>query len=291
MYSMTGFGRGSAENQWMKIVVEVKTVNHRYTDYNIKMPKRFNQFEEGMKKAIKGVVDRGRIEVYVQSENYEASDYMVKPNHGVISQYISALSDIAKTYEINEKISLQHITRFQDTLEITTQELDQELVEGLLMAALEDALKNLGDMRRIEGISLKSDVTNNLVIIENVLARIELRAPEIVQLYHQRMKDRMKELLGEYPVDENRLMMEAAMFADKTNIAEEIVRLKAHIEQLRNIMGLNEPIGRKLDFLIQEMNREINTIGSKSPDIDISNDVVELKSTLEKVREQVQNIE
>lgn len=291
MYSMTGFGRGSAENQWMKLVVEVKTVNHRYTDYNIKMPKRFNQFEEGMKKAIKGVVDRGRIEVYVQAENYEASDYMVKPNHGVINQYINALTDIAKTYDINEKISLQHITRFQDTLAITTQELDQDVVEELLFSALQEALKSLSAMRSIEGASLCSDVDNNLVFIESVLARIEKRAPEIVVLYHQRMKDRMKELLGEYPVDENRLMMEAALYADKTNIAEEIVRLKAHIEQLRHIMGHSEPIGRKLDFLIQEMNREINTIGSKSPDIDISNDVVELKSTLEKVREQVQNIE
>lgn len=291
MYSMTGFGRGSAENQWMKIVVEVKTVNHRYTDYNIKMPKRFNQFEEGMKKAIKSVVDRGRIEVYVQSENYEASDYVVKPNHGVIAQYMNALGEIAKTYDIAEKVSLQHITRFQDTLEITTQELDQALVEGLLMSALDLALKNLSDMRRVEGQSLGSDVEQNLKVIEQVLSRIETRAPEIVQLYHQRMKDRMKELLGEYPVDENRLMMEAAMFADKTNIAEEIVRLKAHIEQLRSILRLQEPIGRKLDFLIQEMNREINTIGSKSPDIDISNDVVELKSTLEKIREQVQNIE
>lgn len=291
MYSMTGFGRGSAENQWMKIVVEVKTVNHRYTDFNIKMPKRFNQFEEGMKKAIKGVVDRGRIEIYVQSENYEASDYMVKPNHGVIQQYMGALGDIAREYDLNDKVSLQLITRFQDTLTITTQELDQEMVEKLLMAALDEALVNLSLMRKHEGASLASDVEHNLSAIETVLNRVELRAPEIVSLYHQKMRDRIKDLLNEYPVDENRLMMEAAMFADKTNIAEEIVRLKTHIDQLRNIMMLEEPIGRKLDFLIQEMNREINTIGSKSPDIDISNDVVALKSTLEKIREQVQNIE
>ncbi len=291
MYSMTGFGRGSAENQWMKIVVEVKTVNHRYTDFNIKMPKRFNQFEETMKKSIKAVVDRGRIEVYVQSENYQASDYMVKPNHGVIEQYIHALGDIANTYGITEKVSLSHITRFQDTLEITTQEIDATMVEELLMKALEDALKNLTKMRQVEGVSLCADVENNLSFIEVVLGRIEKRAPEIVSLYYQRMKDRIKELIGDYPLDENRLISEAAVFADKTNIAEEIVRLKAHIEQLRSILNLKEPIGRKLDFLIQEMNREINTIGSKSPDIDISNDVVELKSTLEKVREQVQNIE
>lgn len=204
---------------------------------------------------------------------------------------MNALGEIAKTYEITEKVSLQHITRFQDTLEITTQELDQEMVEALLMQALAAALKNLSDMRRIEGISLAQDIELNLKGIEQVLEHIEHRAPEIVTLYHQRMKDRIKELLGEYPVDENRLMMEAAMFADKTNIAEEIVRLKAHIIQLRHILALAEPIGRKLDFLIQEMNREVNTIGSKSPDIDISNDVVELKSTLEKIREQVQNIE
>jgi uncharacterized protein (TIGR00255 family) len=291
MHSMTGFGRGSAENEWMKIVVEIKTVNHRYTDFNIKMPKRFNQFEELMKKAIKLVVDRGRIEVYVQSENYQASDYVVKPNHAVISQYLKALNEISSEYQINDKIGLQLLTRFQDTLEITTQELDADMVSALLLNAVKDALDSLSQMRRIEGQSLLNDVEQNLAYIESVLSRIEARSPEIVVLYQKKMRDRILELLGDYPVDENRLMMETSIFADKTNIAEEIVRLKAHIIQLRNIMALKEPVGRKLDFLIQEMNREINTIGSKSPDIDISNDVVELKSTLEKIREQVQNIE
>ncbi|MCK8058046.1 MULTISPECIES: YicC/YloC family endoribonuclease [unclassified Fusibacter] len=291
LFSMTGFGRGYAENEMMKITLEIKTVNHRYTDFHIKMPKKFNVFEEDMKKVIKSKVDRGRVEVYIQVENYQANDYVVKPNFAVIDEYHGALSQVAGRYEISDKISLNLLTRFNDTLEIKTQEIDEEAVSELLMRALDNALDSLAGMRATEGVRMGEDVEKNLKLMVDVLSNIEDRAPEIVKVHQAKMMDRIKDLLEGHEIDEARILMEVAIFADKTNIEEEIVRLKAHIDHAREILSLDTPKGRKLDFLIQEMNREVNTIGSKSPDVDISNDVVELKSTLEKIREQIQNIE
>lgn len=289
--SMTGFGLGKAENEQLRITLEMKTVNHRYLDFNIKLPRKLNQFEEEIKQQIKSKISRGRVEIYVQLDTIEGSDYSVVPNYGVIDQYHQAMLAIAKRYNLDERVRISDLTRYQDSLDIRANDLDQDLAEDVLMTALGDALKSLQAMRQKEGQALTNDILEQLETMEGLIDNVEARAPEIVVSYRNNMTERIKQLLEQTEIDENRLLLEAAVFADKTDITEEIVRLKTHIEQLRIFLGESEAKGRKLDFLIQEMNREVNTIGSKSPDVDISNDVVQLKSTLERIREQVQNIE
>lgn len=289
--SMTGFGLGKAENDQLRITLEMKTVNHRYLDFNIKLPRKLNQFEELIKQQIKSKISRGRVEIYVQLDTIEGSDYSVVPNYGVIDQYHQAMLAIAQRYSLDERVRVSDLTRYQDSLDIRANDLDSGLAENVLMTALDSALRHLLAMRQTEGEALTNDVLEQLETMEGLIVNVENRAPEIVVAYRKNMTERIKQLLEQTEVDDSRLLLEAAVFADKTDITEEIVRLKTHIEQLRIFLGESEPKGRKLDFLIQEMNREVNTIGSKSPDIDISNDVVQLKSTLERVREQVQNIE
>ncbi len=289
--SMTGFGRGCAENEMMRITIEMKTVNHRYLDFNIKMPRKLAAFEEDIKRRIKENLTRGRVELYIQLDTTGVSDFKIVPNFGVLDQYHQALSEIAEHYQLNDKLSSVHLTRFQDTLDIRTEELDEVSTRQLVLEALESALDSLMTMRKNEGESLKCDIEEQLEQMKKVLSNVEKRAPEIVAEHKENMIKRITELLSGVDIDENRILLEVAVFADKTDISEEIVRLKTHIEQVYIILNEDEAKGRKLDFLIQEMNREVNTIGSKSPDVDMSNDVVTLKSTLEKIREQVQNIE
>lgn len=289
--SMTGFGRGVVDHPLLTLTIEIKTVNHRYTDFHFKMPKKFNAFEEQLKKTIKSQISRGRIEVYVQSEGQTTGDFVVKPNLKVVDAYTKALREIVNHVGIEDRLTLSHLTRYQEVLEITSEDLEEEAVGALLQEGFKEALDHLMQMRMDEGQRMAEDISNLLVEMETVLFKIEERAPEIVATHHAKMKERISELLQDVAIDENRLAMEIALFADKTNIAEEIVRLRSHFIQVRQFLAEDGPAGRKLDFLIQEMNREVNTIGSKSPDIDISNDVVALKSALEKMREQVQNIE
>lgn len=292
IYSMTGFGKSIVENQQLKLNLEIKTVNHRYLDFIVRLPKKFSAYEELIKKQIKGHLERGRVEVYLSLEEAVASDFSVKPNFAVIDEYVAAFNEIKTHYDLNDKLSLSLLSRYPEILSIEAKALDEEETLALLTTCVDGAIKALLEMRNTEGEQLYQDILQRSRTIEVILTHIEALAPQIVEQQRNKISERIKDLLGDSGAfDENRVLLEVAIFADRTNITEEIVRLRSHLEQLRNIFKETDSKGRKLDFLLQEMNREVNTIGSKSPDIDISNYVVELKSEMEKIREQIQNIE
>ena len=291
-YSMTGYGRGEADSEFKKIIIEIKSVNHRYNDIIIKMPKKLFRFEDKMKSLIKKSVHRGRVEVYITLEETKGDDCVIAPNFKVLDQYYAALNEIKEKYSIEKSVDLHLMAKYPDAIKVEYKEEDEELLWELVQKSLTEALVSLVDMRKIEGEKLIVDIKERLDVLRKTLILIEENGEEIIKRYHVKMKDRIKELLEDkVELDEQRLAHEVAFFADKTNITEEIVRLRSHLEQFENIMSGNGQIGRKLDFLTQEVNREVNTIGSKSPDFDISNHVIELKSELEKIREQIQNIE
>jgi uncharacterized protein (TIGR00255 family) len=292
VYSMTGYGRSEKENDLQKVLIEMKAVNHRYCDIVLKMPKKMAMFEERIKKIVKKHVKRGRVEIYMGFEEQKGEDFVVSPNFAVLDQYVEALKSIKDRYDISRDYDLNLLTRFQDTFSIEYKEVDEEAIWALIESALNEALESLVKMRTIEGEKLLVDINERISTIKAVIVELEKRAPEIVTIHKGKMKERISELLEDnIEIDEVRLTQEVAYFADKTNITEELVRLASHLEQLDGIFEEKQSIGRKLDFLLQEINREINTIGSKSPDVDISNFVIELKSEFEKIREQIQNIE
>ncbi len=290
--SMTGYGRSEQESTLQKVVVEMKAVNHRYCDVVIKMPKKLTMFEERIKKLIKNEVKRGRVEMYMLFEEQKGEDFIVTPNYAVLDQYAKALGQIKEKYGIQRDFDLNLLTRSQDAFSVEYKEVDEEAVWSVIESAVKDSLESLVEMRKVEGAKLYEDIVNRVNAVKDIIIQLELRAPEIVELHKTKMRERIKDLLEEsIEIDEIRLAQEVAYFSDKTNVTEELVRLDSHLEQLKNIFSEPNSIGRKLDFLLQEINREINTIGSKSPDVDISNHVIEMKSEFEKIREQIQNIE
>jgi len=291
-YSMTGFGRCEYENEKFKFVIEIKSVNHRYNDIIIKMPKKLNSLEERMKNVIKEKISRGRVEVYINFEEGKVDNYSIRINERLLDEYVIALNNISEKYGVKNDSSTSLLARYPDALKIEYEETDEEEIWVALEETLKNALVLLMDMRAREGESLKADVLNRIAEIESAITEIEKKAPEIIAVHKEKMLDRIKELIDDsIEIDEARVAMEVAVFADKTNITEEIVRLKSHFKQFADIFNESKSVGRKLDFLIQEINREVNTIGSKSPDVDISNYVVAMKSEIEKIREQIQNIE
>jgi len=292
VYSMTGYGRSEQENEGQKVYIEIKAVNHRYCDILLKVPKKMAMFEDRIKTIIKNQVQRGRIEVYMSFEERKGDDYQVKPNFSVLDQYMSALTEIKDRYDIQRSPDLSLLTRFQDVFDIEYKEMDEEAIWILIEKALTESMTSLVEMRAVEGKKLLEDIEYRIGEVKTIIKALELRAPEIVSVHKTKMQTRISELLeDEVTLDEVRLAQEVAYFSDKTNITEELVRLDSHLQQIKQIFQEDKAIGRKLDFLLQEINREINTIGSKSPDVDISNYVIELKSAFEKIREQIQNIE
>jgi len=292
VFSMTGYGRSEKETELQKVLIEMKAVNHRYCDVVLKIPKKMAMFEDRIKKEVKKHVNRGRVEIYMNFEEQKGEDFIVTPNFAVLDQYAGALTSIKDRYDISRDFDLNILTRFQDAFSIEYKQIDEDAIWKLVESALQEALSSLIEMRRIEGQKLLDDINGRIHDIKGIIKELEVRAPEIVLLHKAKMKDRVSELLEDnIELDEARLAQEVAYFADKTSITEELVRLDSHLDQLANIFNEKQSIGRKLDFLLQEINREINTIGSKSPDIDISNFVIELKSEFEKIREQIQNIE
>lgn len=290
--SMTGFGKSIVENQQLKLNLEIKTVNHRYLDFIIRVPKKFSAYEELIKKQLKAHLERGRVEVYLSIEEATASDFSVKPNYAVLDEYKSAFEEIQARYQLTDKITLNLLTRYPEALIIEAKVMDEEETLALLNKCVEEAVLALLKMRETEGQALYQDILNRSMTVSQLLNQIEALSPQILESHKNKMSERIKDLLSDKGnFDENRIMLEVAIFADRTNITEEIVRMRSHLEQLRTIFKDKDSKGRKLDFLLQEMNREVNTIGSKSPDVDISNFVVELKSEMEKIREQIQNIE
>ncbi len=293
IYSMTGFGRGEFSNEAFDVTLEIKSVNNRYCDIIIKMPKKLNVFEDRIKNKIKAQLSRGRIDVYINLEEKAFDNYEVKANYDVLDKYVKIYKDIQARYGLRDDISLPMLTRLQDGIDVSYQERGEDDYWTSIEPALDQAIERILEMRTQEGLQLKNDILSKVENIRRTLGLIEQQAPRIIEAYKAKMKERISELLGDLSaeLDEIRLANEIAIYADKTNINEEIVRIYSHLEQIGKILASNEPVGRKLDFLVQELNREVNTIGSKSPDIDISNLVIELKSDIEQIREQIQNIE
>ncbi len=290
--SMTGFGRGEAQDLNRQFIVEIKSVNHRYNDIVVRMPKRLTYLEEKLKELIKDEIKRGRVEIYVTLENIGQTDTIVSLNNSILEQYYNALKKIKDNFDVEDDISVSLLSKFPDVLEIESKEENEDEIWGCLKDATIKALDMLMKMRFAEGKKLNENILEKCYYVIDVVDKIEARAPSVVNEYRLRLKERLESLSDDMiQVDENRLNMEIAIFADKCSIDEEIVRLRSHISQLKKSCTEKNPIGRKLDFLIQEMNREINTIGSKASDLEIINYVVEIKSELEKIREQVQNIE
>ncbi|AOY77377.1 YicC/YloC family endoribonuclease [Clostridium formicaceticum] len=290
--SMTGFGRGDTQQEGKHFQIELKSVNHRYIDISVKMPKSFTYLEEPIRKIIKEKVHRGRVEVFISYKNIGDSDIKVVTDMALAQQYIEAMNEMYDRFSLEKDVAVSTIAKFPDVLKLEKKEEDQEMIWGLLEEGLVDALNSLLEMRIEEGRKLKEDLLKRLDILIGLIQRIEDRSPEIVKEYKKRLTKRVKEMLEEeLEIDEARVALEVALFADKSNITEEIVRLNSHIAQFKKSMEQQEAVGRKLDFIIQEMNREINTIGSKANDLITANIVVEVKSELEKIREQVQNIE
>lgn len=293
IYSMTGFGRGQNSNDVFDVTVEIKTVNNRYCDVIVKMPKKLNVFEDRIKNKVKSKLSRGRVEIYINFEEKSYDNYEVVPNFEILDKYVKAYEEIKAKYGITQNIDLPMLIKVQEGIDVSYLERGEEEYWEALEPALDDAILKLESMRQLEGEKLKLDILSKVAKIRDILIEIEKVGPLVLEGYKQKVKERLSDLLKEVnmEVDAYRLANELAIYADKTNINEEVVRIRSHLEQIGQILDLNEPMGRKLDFLIQELNREVNTIGSKSPDYDISNYVIDLKSELEQIREQVQNVE
>jgi len=290
--SMTGYGQGKAKNQEMSIVIDLKSVNNRYLDLNIRMPRKFNPFEDDLKEQIKRHLVRGKVDVFINIERSNREDLVITPDMPLLERYVRAYEAVNEAFGLKDPVSLSLLTRVPEALIIEDRALDEDATKKLLLEAVDMALSEMKIMRKTEGEKLTLDILDKTDKMNLVLQQIEQVSATIPQRHKEKMLERIKDLLDQVEdFDEDKLNMEVAIFADRKDINEEIVRLKSHFDQVRSLMASREAVGRKLDFLLQEMNREVNTIGSKSPDYDISNQVVELKSYLEKIREQAQNIE
>lgn len=290
--SMTGYGRGESIQELYRIKVEIKAVNHRYNDISVRMPRHINYLEESVKKLVKEKIYRGKIDVYINLEYINESAIEVKIDIPLAKSYKKELENLLQELNIDDNIRLNNLLNISEIVKTERKELDEDIIWDCVKEAMDIGLNNMMVMREKEGTELKEDIIYKLGLIESSISHIVERAPLVVIEYKEKLKERITDLLdNNISLDEDKINSEVAFFADKSSIDEEIVRLKSHIKQFYNILGENEPIGRKLDFLIQELNREINTIGSKANDVIISKYVVELKSELEKIREQIQNIE
>ena len=290
--SMTGYGRAKEKRSSRDITVEVRAVNNRYLDCTVKMPRLYIFAEDALKQRVQRAVSRGKVDVFVSVDASAADVTKVSVNRELAGQYAAALEELAEirglaAYQVTPEV----LARFPDVLSVTKADEDLEAVSADLCAVLIAALASFNEMRAIEGTKLAEDVGNRLTAIEDYTTQVEARSPETVAEYRSKLTARMQEVLQSVSVDPQRLLTEAAIYADKVAVDEETVRLRSHTAQLRTMLESEEPMGRKMDFLIQEVNRESNTIGSKCSDLQIARDVVELKAEIEKIREQVQNIE
>ncbi len=289
--SMTGFGRGSFANEEKHINIEIKTVNHRFLDLSVKLPRQLMWCEDPIRKKVQSVLSRGKVDVFVTYIELQKPGCTVNIDRGLADAYIRALSDASEAYGLKNDIYASTLLRMPDVLTVTGAEMDEEQVWSQISAALKVALDHLVQMREKEGGNLKENLLSMLCRIENAMVTIQKRAPLIPQEYKEKLESRLSTLLQSDAVDPQRLAQEVAFFADKCCIDEEITRMGSHIVQFRDIISSDEPVGRKLDFLVQEMNREANTMGSKANDIALTQSVLEIKSEIEKIREQIQNLE
>ena len=289
--SMTGYGRARETRSGRDITVEVRSVNNRYLDCTVKMPRAYIFAEDAVKARVQKAVSRGKVDVFITIDTSAADEAVVKLNRPLAQGYYKALCEINEACGLESEITASTIARFPDVLTVTKAEEDLESVAVDLCAVLDDALAAYNRMRATEGERLAADIGSRLDTIEHITGMVEERSPQTVAEYRARLTAKMEEVLQSTTIDEARILTEAAIFADKIAVDEETVRLHSHLAQLRTMLQGDEPIGRKLDFLIQEINRECNTTGSKCSDITIARDVVDMKAEVEKIREQIQNIE
>ena len=289
--SMTGYGRARETRGNRDITVELRSVNNRYLDCTVKMPRAYIFAEDAVKARVQKAVSRGKVDVFITIDSTGADEAVVTVNEGLAKGYYDALTKIDSLLRLGSEVSAATIAKFPDVLTVTKAEEDLESIGADICAVLDAALVNYNTMRATEGVKLAEDIGGRLDTIEMLTGKVEQRSPETVKEYRDKLTARMQEVLQSTTIDESRILTEAAIYADKIAVDEETVRLRSHVAQLRDMLKSNDPMGRKMDFLIQEVNRESNTIGSKCNDIDIARDVVALKAEVEKIREQVQNIE
>ena len=289
--SMTGFGRGEYSDGQRKFTVEMKAVNHRYLDVSVKMPKKLNFFDATIRNLLKEYMQRGKVDLYITYEDLSEQTVSIKYNEQVAASYLQYLKEMADTFSLENDIRVSSLSRYPEVFTMEEQEIDEEGIWKSLEKAIRGAAEDFVDSRIKEGEHLKDDLVAKLDEMLDAVAFIEERSPQIIEEYKNRLREKVLEMLGDAKMDESRILTEVTIFADKVCVDEELVRLRSHIKTTKATILEGGGIGRKLDFLAQEMNREANTILSKANDLEISNKGIELKTAIEKVREQIQNIE
>lgn len=289
--SMTGFGRAVAETDGYVITVEIKSVNHRYFEFSSRISRQYGFLDDKLKSYINSRVSRGKVECYVSIDALNTEAAQVVVNNTLASAYVSALKELSKNYDLKEDFGASTVARFQDVLVVKKADEDEEKIWSYVKSVTDTALDKFIAMRTVEGEKMKNDISSRADYILSCVEYIEKRSPETVKEYNDKLVERVHDLIGDVSLDEGRVIQEVAIYADKVAVAEETVRLRSHLDQLKAFINADEPVGRKMDFLVQEINRETNTIGSKANDVDIARKVVDIKAEVEKIREQIQNIE
>ncbi len=289
--SMTGYGRSQQTIGGRDILVEIRSVNHRYFEFSARVPRVYGYLEEKMKSFVQRRVSRGKIDVNVTVFTVEGQDAVVELNKSLAQGYLTALRSVSEEFQLNDNLSLSVLSRMSDVFTVRKAPEDEEVIWEAVKTVAEDALDHFVAMRQREGEKMHQDIAGRLDVIENWVEKVEKQSPETTKAYRERLYAKLSEVLNGSGIDENRILTEAAIFSERIAVDEETVRLRSHLNQYRSLLDSEEPVGRKLDFLTQEINREINTIGSKAQDLMITRIVVDMKSEVEKIREQIQNIE
>ncbi|MBE5805753.1 MAG: YicC family protein [Clostridiales bacterium] len=291
MKSMTGFGRSKLDINSREYIVEIKSVNHKYNDISIKIPRIISSYEERIKKIISNFVSRGKVDVFITFNNYSSEGKNIVINKDLAQNYINEMNSLVNDTGIENSINVTEVLKLPDVLQVKIEEDESEVIWNELEQCITQAVINFVNMREIEGERIKQDLFQRINNVENLVNVICKYSTGLIEDYVVKLRERIKEILNVDVIDETRLAQEIVIYADKCSIEEEIIRLKSHIMQFKNLLDTKEPIGKKIDFLIQEMNRETNTIASKSVKLEITNIVIEIKSIMEDIREQIQNIE
>lgn len=289
--SMTGYGRYETVAEGKKILVEIKSVNHRFSDYNIKVPRNLGFLEDKVRKYASQYITRGKVDIFVSVESYEEADKDIVLNEELAKNYIDVLHELCEKFNLKDDISVSNVARYTEIFKTERREEDEDKIWSLTESVLDKALTAFTDMRAREGERIGKDLRARVDYMKTLAEKVDEYSPKTVADYREKLYAKIKEVVADRDIDESRILTEVAIFADKVAVNEETVRLGSHFEEFYQILDSGEPAGRKLDFLIQEINREVNTIGSKAQDIEIAKIVVELKGEIEKLREQVQNIE
>ena len=290
MKSMTGYGKSSLAINFREYQVEIKTVNHKYIDINVKIPKVISYLEDEIRKLVNSQIKRGKIDISITFDNYSNEGHDIKINYELAKMYISNLKKLAEEENISSNIEVTEISKMPDVLTIKSN-IDEEKIKEEVLQVVENSLKQVIDMREKEGNKISEDILHKISQINTRIEEIFSLSTGLIEEYVVKLEAKMKDILKTEEIDKSRLMQEIVIYADKCSVEEEITRMKSHIIQFTDLIKLNEPIGKKLDFLLQEMNRETNTIGSKANNLEITNRVVDIKTILEDIREQIQNIE